>query len=110
MPTSDHALLGQLSSNSLPYRDPLAVIDWAALDVHGFWLPEPEPALSLYGLPEYEALAPEVKRRLSQYEFINVQAGLVARAVVRATPVAAARGGLAPTLRVLESRGLKPRL
>ncbi len=109
MPTSDHALLGQLSSNSLPYRDPLAVIDWAALDVHGFWLPE--PALSLYGLPEYEALAPEVKRRLSQYEFINVmQAGLVARAVVRATPVAAARGGLAPTLRVLESRGLKPRL
>ncbi|MDH5534069.1 MAG: diiron oxygenase [Betaproteobacteria bacterium] len=75
MPHTDHALLGQLSSNSTPYRDPLAVIDWGALDVQSFWLPE--PALSLYGLPEYDTLALDVKRRLSQYEFINVmQAGL----------------------------------
>lgn len=75
MPDNDHALLGQLSSNSTPYRDPLAVIDWAAIDRDSFWLPE--PALSLYGLPEFRTLAPEVRRRLSQYEFINVmQAGL----------------------------------
>lgn len=69
------ALLRQLSSNSAPYRDPLALIDWAALDRDGYWLPE--PALSLYGLPEYETLSDAVKRRLSQYEFINVmQCGL----------------------------------
>ena len=51
MPHTDHALLGQLSSNSTPYRDPLAVIDWGALDgqpVHAvFLLVNPSPAAHL---------------------------------------------------------------
>lgn len=70
MATTDLPLLKQLSENSGRYRDPLTTIDWAGLDSTSFWLPE--PALSLYGLPEYEMLAVDVKRRLSQYEFINV--------------------------------------
>jgi hypothetical protein len=75
MQNADLPLLRQLSHNSEAYRDPLAAIDWAQLDTDSLWLPE--PALSLYGLPEYATLAPEVRRRLSQYEFINVmQAGL----------------------------------
>lgn len=75
MPNADHALLRQLSANSLRYRDPVAAIDWTQLDTASFWLPE--PALSLYGLPEFDTLALEVRRRLSQYEFINVMhAGL----------------------------------
>lgn len=80
MPNADAALLKQLSGNSAPYRDPLALIDWAALHRDSHWLPE--PALSLYGLPEYETLSDAVKRRLSQYEFINVmQCGLWLEAV-----------------------------
>lgn len=63
-------LLKQLSQNSGPYRDPLASVDWARLDATSYWLPE--PALSLFGLPEYEGLPAETRRRLSQYEFINV--------------------------------------
>jgi hypothetical protein len=75
MQNADLPLLRQLSDNSSHYRDPLTAIEWAQLDTHSFWLPE--PALSLYGLPEYATLAPDVRQRLSQYEFINVmQAGL----------------------------------
>jgi hypothetical protein len=62
-------LLKQLSENSRAYRDPLAAIDWPRLAEDGCWLPE--PALSLHGLAEYDTLAEGVKRRLSQYEFIN---------------------------------------
>ena len=75
MQNADHALLRQLSENSQRYRDPLAAVDWARLDRDAFWLPE--TALSLYGLAAYEDLALDVRRRLSQYEFINVMhAGL----------------------------------
>lgn len=75
MQNADPALLRQLSENSLRYRDPVAAIDWSRLDQADFWLPE--AALSLCGLPEFDVLAPEVRRRLSQYEFINVMlAGL----------------------------------
>ncbi len=70
MPDTDLPLLKQLSENSRRYRDPLTAIDWTGLNLDGFWLPE--PALSLYGLPEYGTLAVGVKQRLSQYEFINV--------------------------------------
>lgn len=70
MKNASLSLIRQLSDNSGPYRDPLAAIDWSGLDNACFWLPE--PALSLYGLPEYDTLAVDVKRRLSQYEFINV--------------------------------------
>ncbi|MCW5576367.1 MAG: diiron oxygenase, partial [Burkholderiales bacterium] len=75
MQNADHALLQQLSENSRRYRDPLAAVDWAQLDADAFWLPE--SALSLHGLAAYGDLAPDVRRRLSQYEFINVMcAGL----------------------------------
>lgn len=75
MQHADTALLRQLSENSSRYRDPVAGIDWSQLDTADFWLPE--HALSLFGLPEYAALALDVRRRLSHYEFINVMhAGL----------------------------------
>jgi hypothetical protein len=70
MSSPDAALLRQLSSISVPYRDPLALVDWGRLSLDDAWLPE--RALSLYGLPEYAALGDTVKRRLSQYELINV--------------------------------------
>lgn len=70
MSNAELSLLRQLSENSGPYRDPLSVIEWIRLDTADFWLPE--PALSLYGLPEYDTFASDVKRRLSHYEFINV--------------------------------------
>ncbi len=70
MKNADMSLIRQLSENSGPYRDPLSAIDWTRLDTADFWLPE--PVLSLYGLPEYDTLAVDVKRRLSHYEFINV--------------------------------------
>ncbi|HXF67487.1 MAG TPA: diiron oxygenase [Burkholderiales bacterium] len=73
IPAAPHAhseLLRRLSGGSAPYRDPLGAVNWAELGPHGFWLPE--PALSLYGLPEYGALAPATRQRLSHYEFANV--------------------------------------
>lgn len=75
MRDANPALLRQLSSNSASYRDPLALVDWGALDPDSHWLPE--PALSLHGLPDFDTLSGAVRRRLSQYEFINVmQCGL----------------------------------
>ena len=70
MPIADTALLRQLSENSTPYRDPLAGINWSQLAAPGGWLPE--AALSLHGLPEFDALAPAQRQRLSRYEFANV--------------------------------------
>jgi len=65
----------QLSRNSTPYMDALQRVDWEALDLDSFWLPE--PAISLYGLPEYEALPLEQRRALSHYEFLHIlEAGL----------------------------------
>jgi hypothetical protein len=63
-------LARHLSEKSARYRDPVAQIDWSRLDTREYWLPE--HALSLYGLPEYAALGADVRRRLSQYEFVNV--------------------------------------
>jgi hypothetical protein len=63
-------VLHRLSENSLPYRDPLAAVNWSQLDTNSHWLPE--AALSLSGLPEFEGLSPLVRKRLSQYEFVNV--------------------------------------
>ena len=70
MPFADSPLLSQLSNNSAPYRDPLTSLDWTALDTQSYWLPP--AAISIYGLPEFATLEVEVKRRLSQYEFINL--------------------------------------
>ena len=75
MAHAEPTLLEQLSINSDPYHDPLARLDWAAFNCDDYWLPE--DALSLYGLPEYQALSDAARRRLSQYEFIGfIQAGL----------------------------------
>ncbi len=52
------------------YRDPLTRIDWVPLSEQPRWLPD--AALSLHGLPAFDALDAGVKERLSQYEFINV--------------------------------------
>lgn len=77
---ADPSLLRQLSENSRGYRDPLAAIDWRALAAGGFWTPE--PALSLYGLPEYETLPRRTREKLAQYEYANVLcAGLWLEAV-----------------------------
>jgi hypothetical protein len=70
MPCADTPLLQQLSNNSAPYRDPLTSLDWSALDTRSYWLPP--RAISICGLPEFATLHDDVKRRLSQYEFISV--------------------------------------
>ena len=63
-------LLLRLSENSLPYRDPLAAVNWSQLDTNSHWLPD--TALSLSGLPEFAGISPLTRRRLSHYEFIHV--------------------------------------
>jgi hypothetical protein len=68
-------LAHQLSRCSTPYEDPLARIEWDRLDLEAPWLPE--AAVSLHGVPEFEALPRAVRVRLSQYEFLNfIDAGL----------------------------------
>jgi hypothetical protein len=67
--SGNQALLRQLSENSERYRDPLTVVDWGALSTDEDWLPE--EAISLSGLPEFTDIPVDIRRRLSQYEFIN---------------------------------------
>lgn len=75
MPNADLPLLNQLSVNSEPYHDPLARLNWGELNLHDYWLPP--AALSLAGLPAFECKDELIRRRLSQYEFVNfIQAGL----------------------------------
>ena len=72
---ADLPLLKQLSLNSEPYHDPLARLNWDELNLHDYWLPP--AALSLAGVPAFESQDEQIKRRLSQYEFVNfIQAGL----------------------------------
>ncbi len=69
------SLLHQLSTNSVPYHDPLTKLNWSELSLEDFWLPE--SALSLHGVPEFETLSVTTRKRLSQYEFIHfLQAGM----------------------------------
>ncbi|WP_018869353.1 MULTISPECIES: diiron oxygenase [unclassified Thioalkalivibrio] len=70
---SSQELLDHLSRNSAPYEDPLLRVEWEALSLDDFWIPE--PAISLYGTPEYDRLSDALKRRLSQYEFIYFISG-----------------------------------
>ena len=57
------------------YDDPLARIDWEAVDTDCWWLPP--AALSLAGVPEFEALPARVRRRVSHVEYAHLlQAGL----------------------------------
>lgn len=57
------------------YEDPLTRIDWSAVDTDCWWLPP--DALSLAGVPAFEALPVPVRRRVSQVEYAHLlQAGL----------------------------------
>lgn len=60
--------LAELST--VPYCDPLVRIDWQAVDCECWWLPP--QALSLAGVPEFEALPLELRRRLSHYEYAHL--------------------------------------
>lgn len=69
------SLLESLNCASAPYRDPLEKLNWDSLDLDIWWLP-PE-ALSLAGVARFDGLPDEVRRRLSQYEFVHLlEAGL----------------------------------
>ncbi len=57
----------QLARHSTPYRDPVTRIHWDRLSPHTFWLPE--PALSLHGVPAFEALPLATRQALSHHEF-----------------------------------------
>jgi hypothetical protein len=57
------------------YLDPIAQIDWQGVDRDCWWLPP--QALSLAGIPEFEALPLEQRRRLSHFEYAHLlEAGL----------------------------------
>jgi hypothetical protein len=57
------------------YADPLAQINWQGVDRDCWWLPP--QALSLAGVPEFEALPLAQRRRLSHYEYAHLlEAGL----------------------------------
>lgn len=56
--------------STVPYQDPLTRIDWSGIDRECWWLPP--QALSLAGIPEFEALPLDVRRRLSQYEYAHL--------------------------------------
>jgi hypothetical protein len=58
----------RLCASSSGYSDPLTAIPWDTLDSEAYWMPE--AAVSLYGLPEWQALDADAKRRLSQVELI----------------------------------------
>ena len=73
--SNDSSLAEQLSQCSAPYDDPLSAVDWSALDMDSFWLPE--EAISIYGTDTYNQLSIGEQRRLSQAEFCNfIEAGL----------------------------------
>jgi hypothetical protein len=58
-----------------PYEDPLARIDWDAVDRECWWLPP--DALSLAGVAAFEALPIDARRRLSHCEYLHLlQTGL----------------------------------
>ena len=55
--------------------NPVSTIDWNALDLSKFWLPD--KALSLYGVPQFMELPIEYRIRLSHLEYLHIiDAGL----------------------------------
>lgn len=61
-----------LNDASSPYRDPLARLKWDSLDLERWWLPP--QALSLAEVEEFKGLSPSLQRRLSQCEYLHLQA------------------------------------
>ena len=60
---------------STRYEDPLAQIDWSAMDRDCWWLPP--QALSLCAVAQFEALPLKTRQCLSQLEYVHLlQAGL----------------------------------
>lgn len=73
--TKQPGLLRLLNDASSPYRDPLARLNWDGLDLDRWWLPP--HALSLSSVEEFEGLSSNLRRRLSQYEYLHLlEAGL----------------------------------
>lgn len=70
--TKQPGLLRLLNDASSPYRDPLARLNWDGLDLDRWWLPP--HALSLSGVEEFEGLSSTLRRRLSQCEYLHLQA------------------------------------
>jgi hypothetical protein len=63
------------TAHATRYEDPLFQIDWDAVDRDCWWLPP--DALSLSGVPEFEALPVATRRRLSHCEYLHLlQTGL----------------------------------
>lgn len=58
----------RLSASSADYRDPVAQVAWDTLDTGRPWMPA--EMVSLYGLPEWERLSAEQRRRLGQCELV----------------------------------------
>ncbi len=58
----------RLAARSADYRDPLARVAWETLDRALPWMPD--ELVSLYGLPEWEALDLGQRQRLSHYELV----------------------------------------
>lgn len=64
-----------MSSVTTPYQDPVSRIDWSAVDRECWWLPP--DALSLSGVPEFEAMPCAARQRLSHAEYVHLlQTGL----------------------------------
>ncbi len=51
-------------------------LDWRSLDLESYWLPA--EAISLKGLPEFDALSEAARIRLSQYELLGIAQTVVA--------------------------------
>lgn len=64
-----------MSHVTTPYVDPVSRIDWDAVDRDCWWMPP--DALSLSGVPAFEALPVAARQRLSQSEYVHLlQTGL----------------------------------
>lgn len=95
-PLSDRVLTDHLSANSAPYYDPLSCLPWDKLSLDDYWLPI--PAISLYGLPEFDKLDELQKIRLSQYEFISfIRAGIWLEQLFVERLIKAARTDITPS-------------
>ncbi len=85
------------------YVDPLARIDWDSVDRACWWLPP--DALSLAGIPAFEALPAGLRRRVSHLEYVHLlEAGLWLESLFMSRMAALAHrsGDIARRARLLE--------